>query len=395
VRAPTWLSISINPCLPFSPRCAACLLLTELLKLSCTRADAGSEPKVKIATMYIDQPGGFPSSQPTPFEDLPMGIRMAEKYGVKLVNSIREALCTRPDGTLPPPTGEGADEVTVDGILAIGEHGDYPWNAQEQHLYPRRHFFEQICGVLSKSPRRHEVPIFTDKFLANTWDDALWIYQTGRELGLVHMAGSSVPNCFHRDPWLEHPIGTDIEDALMLSYGGLESYGYHGLEALQAMIERRRGGEAGIVAVQCLEGEAIWDAAEAGRWSMDLAQAALEVVELRQPTSMAGASGPPPTELPPLREAVGCDDKTPFFVRRFQLPRQTRDTRKGKLSPKSWRVSHRQGVALFLVECADGFRCALLHAQDSPNFELTGQQGTSSSVVAGWACAFSPRDRYT
>lgn len=324
-----------------------------------------------------------------------MGIRMAEKYGVKLVNSIREALCTRPDGTLPPPTGEGADEVTVDGILAIGEHGDYPWNAQEQHLYPRRHFFEQICGVLSKSPRRHEVPIFTDKFLANTWDDALWIYQTGRELGLVHMAGSSVPNCFHRDPWLEHPIGTDIEDALMLSYGGLESYGYHGLEALQAMIERRRGGEAGIVAVQCLEGEAIWDAAEAGRWSMDLAQAALEVVELRQPTSMAGASGPPPTELPPLREAVGCDDKTPFFVRRFQLPRQTRDTRKGKLSPKSWRVSHRQGVALFLVECADGFRCALLHAQDSPNFELTGQQGTSSSVVAGWACAFSPRDRYT
>jgi hypothetical protein len=204
--------------------------------------------------------------------------------------------------------------------------------------------------VLSKSPRRHEVPIFTYKFLANTWEDAAWIYETGKELGLVHMAGSSVPNCFHRDPWLEHPLGTDIEDALMLSYGGLESYGYHGLEALQAMIERRRGGESGIVAVQCLEGDAIWQAAEEGRWSVALAQAALEVVELRQPTSMAGASGPPPTELPPLREAVG------------------------------------RGVTLFLLDCADGFRCALLHAQDAANFELTGQPGMSQSVVAGWAC---------
>ena len=100
-------------------------------------------------------------------------------------------------------------------------------------MYPRRHFYEQICGVLSKSPRRREIPIFTDKFLASTWDDALWIYETGRKLGLVHMAGSSVPNCFHRDPWLEHPLGTDIEDALMLSYGGLESYGYHGVRQVR------------------------------------------------------------------------------------------------------------------------------------------------------------------
>ena len=30
----------------------------------------------------------------------------------------------RPDGSMPPQTGEGADEVAVDGILAIGEHGE-------------------------------------------------------------------------------------------------------------------------------------------------------------------------------------------------------------------------------------------------------------------------------
>jgi hypothetical protein len=214
-----------------------------------------------------------------------------------------------------------------------------PWNALDQHMYPRRHFWEQICGVLSTSARRHEIPIFTDKFLANSFQDAKFIYDLGKELGLTHMAGSSVPNCFHRDPWLEHPIGTCIEAALMLSYGGLESYGYHALEALQGMIERRSGGESGVAAVQCLEGEAIWEAARDGRWSVALADAALQVVELSSPTSMAGASRPSPTVLPPLPEAVGG------------------------------------GATLFLIECSDGFRPALLHAQGK------------GAVVAGWAYA--------
>jgi|EP01049_Picozoa_sp_SAG25_P010386 hypothetical protein len=69
-------------------------------------------PQVKIVSMYIDQLGGFPSTQPTPFDELPMGVRMATKYGVRLCHSIKEALCL------------GGDEVAVDGILAIGEHGD-------------------------------------------------------------------------------------------------------------------------------------------------------------------------------------------------------------------------------------------------------------------------------
>jgi len=47
----------------------------------------------------------------------------------------------------------------VKGILAIGEHGDYPMNALDQHLYPRRHFFEQIAGALSTCERRSEIPM--------------------------------------------------------------------------------------------------------------------------------------------------------------------------------------------------------------------------------------------
>ena len=167
-----------------------------------------------------------------------MGLLMARKYGVKLVDSIQAALC------YDAATGEVGSELAVDGILAIGEHGSYPANAKGQILYPRRHFWEQITGVLATSEQRHACPIFSecplappvprsaftraccpaaDKHLAVTWEDALYIYDTGKELGLTHMAGSSVPVCFWRDPWLEHPIDTPLEEAIVISYGHLEA----------------------------------------------------------------------------------------------------------------------------------------------------------------------------
>ena len=100
------------------------------------------------------------------------------------------------------PLCMGGSEVAVDGILAIGEHGDYPVNAKGQRLYPRRHFWEQISGVLATSDNRSQIPIFTDKHLAVTWEDAEWIYRTGRELGLVHMVN---PPPYPRPPTQTHP----------------------------------------------------------------------------------------------------------------------------------------------------------------------------------------------
>ena len=54
--------------------------------------------------------------------------------------------------------------------------------------------------------------------------------------------------------------------------------GFHTLEALQCMVERRRGGESGVASVQCVEGEAVWLARDAGRWSADLAEAACNAI---------------------------------------------------------------------------------------------------------------------
>src|SRR5262249_53643833 len=47
-----------------------------------------------------------------------------------------------------------------------------------------------------------------------------------------------------------------------------------GLEAMQAMVERRRGGEMGVKAVQCVTGNAVWEAAAQRRFDMTVFEAA-------------------------------------------------------------------------------------------------------------------------
>jgi len=206
------------------------------------------EPQVDIVSMYLDQ-----------IPDNDIGLQVSKEYDIPIYQSISAALCL------------GGNELAVDGVLSIGEHGSYAYNEKGQHMYPRRFFFEQICGLFSTSGR--SVPVFSDKHLSYNWRDSKWMYDRAQQLGVPFMAGSSIPLGW-RDPWLEHELDAPIEDALVLSFGGIESYGYHGLEALQCMIERRSGGEAGLAAVQCLEGEAVWRAGADGLWSRELAEAA-------------------------------------------------------------------------------------------------------------------------
>ena len=91
------------------------------------------------------------------------------------------------------------------------------------------------------------------------------------------MGGSSLPVCW-RQPWVEHELEAPLEEAVAIGFSGLDIYGFHTLEVLQCMVERRQGGETGVAAVTCLEGEAVWRAADEGLWSRELAEAACATI---------------------------------------------------------------------------------------------------------------------
>jgi hypothetical protein len=161
----------------------------------------------------------------------------------------------------------------VDGVLLVGEHGNYPFNDKQQQLYPRYEFHQQVVEVFRKSGRA--VPLFSDKHLSYDWSKAKQMYDWSRELNYPLMAGSSVSVTFRR-PELDFPLGVEFEDALMVGGGWVSDGGvFHNLETLQCFVERRKGGETGVRAVEHLQGEAVWRAAEQGRWSKELMRAAL------------------------------------------------------------------------------------------------------------------------
>jgi hypothetical protein len=214
--------------------------------------DGGIGPNLELVALYVDQ---FPE------KELSRGL--AAKHGFKIYDSIAAAV-TR-----------GGERLAVDGVLCIGEHGTYPTNDRGQILYPRRRFFEEVCKVFAKSQR--SVPVFNDKHLAATWIDAKWMVDRARELFVPFLAGSSLPLTWRRPP-LDLPKNCELVEAVQIGYGPFEGYGFHALEGLQCLAERRKGGETGVKAVQCLQGEAMWQAMDQGRWSKEILEAALPLV---------------------------------------------------------------------------------------------------------------------
>jgi hypothetical protein len=213
----------------------------------------GPGPALKLVGLYADQ---------APSRDLSRAL--AERHGFRIARSIDEAL------TL------GTDRLQVAGVLSIGEHGEYPETPDtKQRMYPRRRFFDEIVACFRRTGQ--VVPVFNDKHLAYAWNDAKHIHDVAVEMKIPLMAGSSLPVTWRRPP-MTLPVGCQIESALAVGYGGLESYGFHALETLQCQVERRAGGETGVAAIRVLRGDEIRAASERGDWSRELFAAALRTM---------------------------------------------------------------------------------------------------------------------
>jgi hypothetical protein len=209
----------------------------------------------------------------TPDNDLSKDL--AREHGVKVTRSIEDAL-----------TAGG--KLAVEGVLLVGEHGNYPLNDKGQILYPRFEWMEEIARVFRKVGK--SVPVFNDKHLSYTFDKARKMLARGKELGFPVMAGSSLPVVWRR-PELELKLEAPVEEALVACYGPLEVYGFHGLETLQVMMERRKGGETGVKAVTCLVGRDVWKAGDRGQWSWDMLESALARSESVNPGDIRKNTG--------------------------------------------------------------------------------------------------------
>lgn len=200
--------------------------------------------RLKLAAVYADQ---FPEND--------IARSLCAKHGVPIFPTVTGAI------------GVGTKGVPVDGVILIGEHGAYAGNSRDQKFYPRRRLFDDVVHAFRILGRR--VPVFCDKHLSYEWLFARWMYDLARHEGIPFMAGSSLPVAW-RTPEVRLPMGCELTDAFALGYADLDAYGFHALEALQCMVERRAGGETGVVAVRCVSGKAVWDGVASGLWSREL-----------------------------------------------------------------------------------------------------------------------------
>ena len=229
-------------------------------------------PAMDVVSLYVDQ---------TP--DADQSRERAAEFGFRIYPSIAETLRC------------GGERLAVDGVLMLAGQGNDSSSGPSgtDLVEPMVRVFEQDRG---------SVPVY--------WDEPLGLAQArkmaeaSRQLKFPVLAGSSLPMTWRLPP-LELPTGSRVEQALMVGIGSGRSDRYRALETLQAMVERRRGGETGVRSVQAVAGQAVWRAGSSGGWSRELLKAAVarsdslqgETLKDGRPRDLVGSG-----ELPRLVE---------------------------------------------------------------------------------------------
>lgn len=199
-------------------------------------------PSLKVVSLYVDQAPEADQSR-----------ERAAEFGFRIYPSVAETLRC------------GRDRLAVDGVLILAGQG-----ADSSTPPSGPDLLEPMLRVFEEDDRA--VPVYWDEPLGLS--QARKMVEASRQLGFPVLAGSSLPMTWRLPP-LELPAGCRVEQALMVGIGSRRSDRYRVLETLQAMLERRRGGETGVRSVQSVAGQAVWRAGNSGRWSRELLQAAV------------------------------------------------------------------------------------------------------------------------
>ena len=134
---------------------------------------AHTPSRVDVVSVYIHQ-----------FDTSLLGQKICKAKTYRSTRPSREAV------TL------GGTELAVDGVVIVGEHGDYPTDLKGHWLLPRWWMYQQVIRVFEQSKR--SVPVFNDKHLSYNWDDAKWMFDKSRELNFPLTGGSSIPTYFRK-----------------------------------------------------------------------------------------------------------------------------------------------------------------------------------------------------
>jgi uncharacterized repeat protein (TIGR03806 family) len=223
------------------------VIVSRLLQTD-TLDGKGKNSPLELVSLYTDQQPENDTSR-----------MLAASHRFNIYSSIRNAL------TL------GTDQVSVDGVLLIAEHGDYPLSPTGNRMYPKRRFWNEIIDVLEENSS--SIPIFIDKHLADNWEDAEFIFSSAAHQKIPLMAGSSLPTTW-RQPPADVARGASLSALVAITYHTTDAYGFHALEFIQALVEQRKNGETGIASVQSVLGQDVWAAIDSNQVPRDLFNAA-------------------------------------------------------------------------------------------------------------------------
>jgi len=200
--------------------------------------------RVDVVSIYIHQ-----------HDSSLLGQKVAKAKGIPVFKSVGETL------TL------GGNDLSVDGVVIVAEHGDYTTDLKGHWLLPRWWIYNQVVRVFEKSNR--SVPVFNDKHLSYNWDESKWMFDKSRELNFPLTGGSSIP-IYYRKPEIEIDIDTPIKNSIVLGGTSDEGAIFHAIDVLQAFVERRKGGETGVKTVQSIRGSEAWKWVEKNSWVVKL-----------------------------------------------------------------------------------------------------------------------------